>query len=55
MRSLLVAYAALALIVTTSGCGEGNDPDEIPRTVPPTSVPSAAPDQPPIDDAIVEA
>jgi hypothetical protein len=38
MRSLLVAYSVLALFLTTSACGE--DPDDVPRTVPPTSVPS---------------
>jgi len=43
MRVLLGLTAALAMISAMVACDNGNgDPDDIPRTVPPTSVQSGA-------------
>ena len=47
MRSLIFAYAALAVTLATSACGDGNSPDDVPRTVPPTQAATPAPDKAP--------
>jgi hypothetical protein len=58
MRSMLVLYSVFAVFLMTSACDNGADPDEVPRTVPPTAAPAVMPvpeanDMPTIDAIVV--
>ena len=50
MRVLLALTGALAFVFMIAACDDGNGdrPNDIPRTVPPTSVPSSEAVRPPI-------
>jgi len=48
MRELIALSGALAFVFMLAACDDGDRPNDVPRTVPPTSVPSSEAVGPPI-------